>query len=216
ELVESAPRDVRRRVRLHDLALAGGTDASDVAEATAEEVESLHVLAAQADEPAVAAAIEVEAARLLGSGTEDPARVEEARRLLAAAAPQDVTGLGAALLEGMLEDPAERARVVERELEGAVGQAPADVVRALRCWLAHHHVTAGRFAEAVAALTLLRAEEDPLARAWSWELARRSRDPILELAVLSDAADAKQGALSDPADIQLALGEARERAGDAP
>src|SRR5262249_35863065 len=81
------------------------------------------------------------------------------------------------------------------------------VVRALRFRLAHHQVSAGALAEAIATLTPLRAEGDELARAWSWELARRSGDAILEVAVLSDEA-------AGSADLQLALGEALERAGD--
>lgn len=211
QLVVQSPRDVRRRVRLRDLELAGGSDASDVAEAAAEEVESLRVLAAEADDAPVAAALEVEAARLLGTA----GAIDQARELLLVAAPEDVTGLGTALLEAALAAPDERARVVARELEGVATDAPVEVSRALRFRLAHHHAAAGRFAEAVAALTPLRAEEDPLARAWSWELARRSRDAILEVAVLPDEDLAGGGALGAPVDVQLALGEARERAGDA-
>jgi tetratricopeptide (TPR) repeat protein len=232
-LVQAAPRDMRRRVRLRDLELAGGNSgpsapshpassplaslglASDLAEAVAEEVETLKALAAGADEPAVAAALEVEAARLLGPASPDDERRVKALELLRKAAPEDVTGLGTALYEGALVEPEARARVVSRELEGAA-EASAEVVRALRFRLAHHHVAAGRFAEAVAALTPLRAEADPLARVWSWDLARRSRDPILEVAVLSDEAEGRGGALGAPEDVELALGEALERAGDAP
>jgi tetratricopeptide (TPR) repeat protein len=214
-LVQAAPRDVRRRVRLRDLELAGGSDTSDVAEAMAEEVETLRALAAGADEPAVAAALEVEAARLLGPASADDERRVKALELLRKAAPEDVTGLGTAIYEGALVEPEARARIVARELEGAV-DAPAEVVRALRFRLAHHHAASGRFAEAVAALTPLRAEADPLARVWSWDLARRSRDPILEVAVLSDETEGRGGALGAPADVELALGEALERAGDAP
>ena len=215
QLVAAAPRDVRQRVRLRDLELAGGVDTSDVAEAAAEEVESLRVLAAGADDAAVAAALKVEAARLLIAAGEDPARRKEAARLLAEAAPDDVTGLGTALLETSRADPEARAAVVAGELESAMAEAPAEIVRALRFRLAHHMAATGRFAEAIAALTPLRAEEDPLARAWSWDLARRSRDAILEVAVLSDEARGRGGALGAPADVELALGEALERAGDA-
>jgi tetratricopeptide (TPR) repeat protein len=250
-LVQAAPRDVRRRVRLRDLELAGGRpsgtsapslpapfgpftpslpprslrsasplaslglgDTSDVAEATAEEAETLKALAAAADEPAVAAALEVEAARLLGPTSPVDERRVKALELLRKAAPEDVTGLGTALYEAALVEPEARARVVARELEGAAG-GPAEVVRALRFRLAHHHAASGRFAEAVAALTPLRAEADPLARIYSWDLARRSRDPILEVAVLSDETDGRGAALGAPEDVDLALGEALERAGDA-
>ncbi|HEV3030986.1 MAG TPA: tetratricopeptide repeat protein [Polyangia bacterium] len=214
QLVATVPRDVRQRVRLHDLELAGGIEASDVAEATAEEVESLRVLAAGADEPAVAAALKVEAARLLSAAGEEPKRRAAAARLLAEAAPDDPSGLGTALLEASRTAPADRAAVVARELESAVLDAPAEVVRALRFRLAHHHAAAGRFAEAVAALTPLRAEEDALARAWSWDIARRSRDAILEVAILSDEASGGRDVLGAPADVAVALGEALERAGD--
>jgi tetratricopeptide (TPR) repeat protein len=214
QLVASAPRDVRQRVRLHDLELAGGIEASDVAEAAAEEVESLRVLAAFADDPAVAAALKVEAARLLSVAGQAPARRLEAERLLGEAAPDDVTGLGTALFEASRVGPEARAAVVAAELESAILEAPAEIVRALRFRLAHHHAASGRFAEAIAALTPLRAEEDPLARAWSWELARQSRDAILEVAVLSDEAGPRSGTLAAPADVELALGEALERAGD--
>jgi tetratricopeptide (TPR) repeat protein len=216
QLVHAAPRDVRQRVRLHDLELAGGALASDVVEAVAEEVESLRALAAGADDPSVAASLKVEAARLLGLAGEDPARREQAVRLLAEAAPDDVTGLGTALLEASASNAEARAAVVAGELESAMAEAPAEIVRALRFRLAHHHAAVGRFAEAIAALMPLRAEEDSLARAWSWDLARRSRDAILEVAVLSDEARARRGVLGTPADLELAYGEALERAGDAP
>jgi tetratricopeptide (TPR) repeat protein len=216
QLVHAAPRDVRQRVRLHDLELAGGALASDVAEAVAEEVESLRALSAGADDAAVAAALKVEAARLLGLAGDDPARREEAVRLLSEAAPDDVTGLGTALLEAAASNAEARAAVVEGELGSALVEAPAEIVRALRFRLAHHHAAVGRFAEAIAALMPLRSEEDPLARAWSWDLARRSRDAILEVAVLSDEARGRRGVLGAPADLEVAYGEALERAGDAP
>jgi cellulose synthase operon protein C len=215
-LVASAPRDVRQRVRLRDLELAGGIDASDVAEAAGDEVESVLLLAAAADEPAVAAALKVEAARLLGVAGEDPVRRAEALRLLNEAAPDDVTGLATALLEGALPDAPSRAAIVSGELGSAMDDASAEIVRALRFRLAHHHAASGRYAEAIAALTPLRAEADSLAQAWSWDLARRSRDAILEVAVLSDEAAAPGGALGAAADVEVALGEALERAGDAP
>jgi cellulose synthase operon protein C len=215
DLVAAAPRDVRQRVRLHDLELAGGSGASDVAEAAAEEIETLRVLAESADDPSVAAALKVEAARLLGLPGEGGAGRDEALRLLREAAPDDVTGLGTALLEGALEDAPARAAVVARELESATLDASTEIVRALRFRLAHHDAAAGRYAEAIAALTPLRADADPLARAWSWVLARRAHDPILEVAVLANAAATGGGALGGPADVALAFGEALEHAGDA-
>ncbi len=87
-------------------------------------------------------------------------------------------------------------------------------MRALRFRLAHHHAQAGAYAEAVAALTPLRAEGDPVARAWSDQLARRSGDAILEIAVLSEEARLGDGTIADPANVLLAYGEALSRAGD--
>jgi tetratricopeptide (TPR) repeat protein len=218
-LVHAAPKDVRRRVRLRDLELAGGIDASDAAEAAAREVETLRALAEGADEPAVAAALDVEAARLLRQSS-DPAARERALALLGRAAASDVTGLATAALEATLGEPGARSELVARELEGAMETGAVEVQRALRFRLAHLHAASGRYAEAVATLTPLRAERDPLARAWSWDLARRSGDAILEVAVLSDEArdnDHQAGRLDDvaaPGDVTLAYAEALERAGD--
>ena len=66
----------------------------------------------------------------------------------------------------------------------------------------------------MAALTPLRAEGDPVARAWSDQLARRSGDAILEIAVLSEEARLGDGTVADPANVLLAYGEALSRAGD--
>jgi cellulose synthase operon protein C len=216
QLVALRPGDVRQLVRLRDLELLGGIDTSDAAEATAEEVETTLKLAAGADDPAVAAALKVEAARLLVQGGEDTARRDRALHLLREAMADDVTGLGTAALEALLSGPEARAAVIAAELEGASGEASAEIVRALRFRLAYHQAAAGRHAEAIAALTPLRVEGDPLARAWSWDLARRSRDAILEVAILSDEAATPRPVLGTPDDMFLALGEALERAGDAP
>src|SRR5262249_48614576 len=85
---------------------------------------------------------------------------------------------------------------------------------ALRFRLAHHHAAGGHYAEALAALTPLRSEGDPLARAWSYELARRSGDAILEVAVLSEEAPTPDAAPGTDASEVLAYGEALARAGD--
>jgi tetratricopeptide (TPR) repeat protein len=215
QLVALRPGDVRQLVRQRDLELLGGIDTSDAAEAMAEEVETILKLAAGADDPAVAAALKVEAARLSVLG-DDPERRNKALHLLHEAAVDDVTGLGTAALEALLSGPEARAAAIAGELEDASRNAPSEIVRALRFRLAYHQAAAGRYAEAIAALTPLRAEGDPLARAWSWDLARRSHDSILEVAVLSDEADTPRPALGTPDDIVLALGEALERAGDAP
>ena len=66
----------------------------------------------------------------------------------------------------------------------------------------------------MAALTPLRSEGDPLARAWSYELARRSGEAILEVAILSEETRASDGALGDEAFVRFAHGEALARAGD--
>ena len=109
---------------------------------------------------------------------------------------------------------AARAELIGSELAAAETDAPAEAVRALRFRLAHHYEADWRFAEALAALTPLRSEGDPLARAWSYELARRSGDAILEVAILSEETRASDGVLGDEAFVRFAHGEALARAGD--
>ena len=132
------------------------------------------------------------------------------RTCAAAASPQltelvtqDASGLAASALEGVLPTAAARAELVSNELAAAETDAPAEAVRALRFRLAHHYEADGRFAEALAALTPLRSEGDPLARAWSYELARRSGEAILEVAILSEETRASDDVLGDEAAVPI-------------
>src|SRR5262249_46340750 len=101
-----------------------------------------------------------------------------------------------------------------KERDAAEGEGAVEAVRALRFRLAHPYEADGRFAEALAALTRVRSDGDPLARAWSYELARRSGDAILEVAVLSEETRASDGVLGDGGVVRFAHGEALVRAGD--
>jgi tetratricopeptide (TPR) repeat protein len=207
-LVELAPKDVGRRVRLADIEMCRPAKA-DVGPA----IDNLLALADLAGDPAVSIALKVEAGRtLLRAPAAEQRRRGEA--LLRDLVTQDASGLAASGLEETLPSAAARAELVGAELAAAENDAPAEAVRALRFRLAHHYEADGRFAEALAALTPLRSEGDPLARAWSYELARRSGEAILEVAILSEETRASDGVLGDEAFVAFAHGEALARAGD--
>jgi tetratricopeptide (TPR) repeat protein len=191
------------RARLHDLELAAGI----------EDPENVLALAAAAGDPAVATALKVDAGRglLVGATAEAVAR---GRTLLSEVAASDASRLAGAALEQGAESDDARLAIVTAELAAASADTPADVVRALRFRLAHHHAAAGRYAEAMAALTPLRSLGDPLARAWSYELARRSGEAILEVAVLFEETNALDQVLGPEVEVLLAHGEALVRAGD--
>src|SRR5262249_54009775 len=148
-----------------------------------------------------AAALQVEAGRLLAAGGDAESRAA-AERVLRQAIAGDASGLGPGALERILDDPRARAQVLADEIAAVGATAPAEVARALRFRLAHHQVGAGQLAEAIATLTPLRSEGDPLARAWSWDLARQAGDAILEVAVLSEDAGSADvgGGVGAPAD----------------
>ena len=192
-LVELTPKDVGRRIRLADIEMcrAGAADLP-------RRIDNLLALADLAGDPAVAIALKVEAGRTLiaASGAELRRRGEA---LLGDLVTEDASGLAASGLEGVLSTAAARVELVANELAAAETDAPAEAVRALRFRLAHHYEEDDRFAEAMAALTPLRSEGDPLARAWSYELARRSGEAILEVAILSEEARASDGVLGDEA-----------------
>ncbi|HEY4395691.1 MAG TPA: tetratricopeptide repeat protein [Polyangia bacterium] len=208
-LVELRPLELERRVRLCDLDLASGADRLPLAA----QAENLRALAAGAGDVGAAIALDVAAGRALAeSATRD--EVVRGLALLRELAPEDLTGLAAATLERLAASPVERADTVAAELAIAEADPSAERTRALRFRLAHHRASAGAFAEAIAALTPLRSEGDPLARAWSYELARRAGDAFLEVAVLSEETRAPDGALGDEARVLLAHGEALARAGD--
>ena len=207
-LVELAPKDVGRRVRLADINLSRrpGDDGAHVAE-------NLLALADLADDPAVGIALKVEAGRALLAGATDSQRARGVD-LLRELVPIDASGLAASGLERTLTSSAARGELVAAEVAAAEAEAPAEAVRALRFRLAHHHAADGRYAEALAALTPLRSDGDPLARAWSYELARRSGEAILEVAILSEETRTSDDVIGDEAFVRLAHGEALARAGD--
>ena len=161
----------------------------------------------------MAIALKVEAGRMLLAAPGADLR-RRGETMLAELVTQDASGLAASALEGVLPTAAARVDLIGNELAAAETDAPAEAVRALRFRLAHHYEEDGRFAEAMAALTPLRSEGDPLARAWSYELARRSGEAILEVAILSEETRASDGALGDEAFVRFAHGEALARAGD--
>jgi hypothetical protein len=208
-LVAMQPQERARRVRLCDLDLESAPDGLR----PDERADNLVALAAGAIDPAVAIALRVMAGRALGDSPE-PRQVAEGLALLREAAAVDPSGLAAARLERAAASPAARAEIVAAELGSAAGNGPAERTRALRFRLAHHRAASGAFAEAMAALTPLRSEGDPLARAWSYELARRAGDAFLEVAVLSEETRAPDGTLGDEAGVLLAHGEALAEAGD--
>jgi tetratricopeptide (TPR) repeat protein len=208
-LVALAPDDLDRRIRLCDLDLLGAGEGRLPAE---ERAANLIAIAAVAGDQAVALALRVEAGRAL-CAVPDPDQRERGLALLRELTGLDVTGLAASALERASPTEDSRAEVVAAEL-AAAAEAEPQIVRALRFRLAHHYAAGGRYPEALAALTPLRSEGDPLARAWSYELARRSGEAILEVAVLSEETRARDGMLGDEAGVLLADGEARSRAGD--
>jgi tetratricopeptide (TPR) repeat protein len=207
-LVELTPKDVDRRVRLADIEMSRPTSAG-----LQRRVDNLVTLADLAGDPAVAIALRVEAGRILLAAPTAELR-GRGEAMLAQLVPDDGSGLAASGLEMVLPSDAARAELVVKELAAAEADAPAEAVRALRFRLAHHYEADGRFAEALAALTPLRSEGDPLARAWCYELARRSGDAILEVAILSEETRASDGVLGDEAFVRFAHGVALARAGD--
>lgn len=136
----------------------------------------------------------------------------DAEELLRATLSSDTTGLTGSTLERLPTATADgRAEIVRAELARFADEGPtAARPRALRFRLAHHLAAAGRAREAVEALEPLRATGDETADALVWEIARRSGDADLEMAVLEATTDRGRddpGGLTD-------LGEARERASD--
>jgi cellulose synthase operon protein C len=208
-LVELRPQEVGRRVRLVDLDLESGTDRLPLGA----RAENLLALAVAAGEPAAAVALKVAAGRTLAESA-DRDEVARGVALLREVAPDDTTGLAASALERAASSASERAGTVAAELAIVEADPSVERTRALRFRLAHHRAASGALAEAMAALTPLRSEGDPLARAWSYELARRAGDPFLQVAVLSEETRAPDGALGDEASVLLAHGEALARAGD--
>src|SRR5262245_6301566 len=207
-LVELTPKDVDRRVRLADIEMCRPPNAD-----IQKRIDNVLALADLVGDPAVSIALKVEAGRMLIAAPAPELR-KRGEALLGDLVTQDASGLAASGLEGVLATPAARAALVVDEIAAAENDAPAEAVRALRFRLAHHYEADGRFAEALAALTPLRSEGDPLARAWSYELARLSNEAILEFAILSEETRASDDVLGDEAAVRFAHGEALVRAGD--
>ncbi|HVY38528.1 MAG TPA: hypothetical protein VHM31_11350, partial [Polyangia bacterium] len=208
-LVVLRPRSLAARARLHDFDLEARAEARL---GTVDRAGNLLAMADLARDPDAAIALRLAAGRTLAASPEAEA-VARGTALLNELLPADPAGLAGSALERAAATPQARAAVVAAEL-AAQTDASSERVRALRFRLAHHHADAGAYAEAVAALTPLRAEGDPVARAWSDQLARRSGDAILEIAVLSEEARLGDGTVADPANVLLAYGEALSRAGD--
>jgi tetratricopeptide (TPR) repeat protein len=208
-LVALRPRSLSARARLHDFDLEAGADARLDPVDRAGNLLAMADLAKDAD---AAIALRLAAGRTLASSP-DRAAVERGMALLHGLVPADPAGLAGSALERAAATPQARAAIIAAELAAQTDASP-ERVRALRFRLAHHHAQAAAYAEAVAALTPLRAEGDPVARAWSDQLARRSGDAILEVAVLSEEARLGDGTVAEPANVLLAYGEALARAGD--
>ena len=170
-----------------------------------EGVATLIQLAARAGQPAVMAALENEAA---ASVTDDPSLAEQFYR---DAAVGDRTGIAAGHLAAKLASPADRARAVARELGAADAAGRTDVARGLRHRLALERARAGEWRDAVSVLAPVYSAGDEGARALSFDRARLSGDPALEVLTLGEAgSEASAAGLVAAAD----LGEALERNGN--
>jgi tetratricopeptide (TPR) repeat protein len=226
DLVALGGSDARGRVRRHDLELAAA--ARGVPSSTATRVGLLRELADCAGAPAIEAALRIEGARVAVAGGDAAA----ARVLFTQALPDDDSGAARSGLErlaggaGAATDAFEshsalRADVVRDEIDqlgrrnhsAGKGAEREEVLRALRFRVAWHLRAARRPREAVDALQPLRAAGDPLARAWSWEIARRSDDHPLQVMLLRALA-LETGRHDARLDLPADLGEALERAGD--
>lgn len=165
-----------------------------------EGVTTLISLAARAGQPAVMAALENEAAALV---VDDPSLAEQFYR---DAAVDDRTGIAAGNIAGKLSTPAERARALAAELAAADASGRTDVARGLRHRLAVERARAGEWRDAVSVLTPVWSAGDEGARAFSFDRARLSGDPALEVLVLGEnAATAATAGLVAGADLAEAL-----------
>ncbi len=107
-------------------------------------------------------------------------------------------------------DASDASDVPKAVNQDAAGNKAA-CLRALRFRVAWHALGAKRPGEALEALSPLRAAGDQAAQGWSWEIARRSGDPQLEVATLREMPEGlAAGLIEVPGD----LGEALERSGD--
>jgi tetratricopeptide (TPR) repeat protein len=203
------PKHVAPRARLLDLDLQARPDERLSA---VERAGHLLTLADAARDADAAIALRIAAGRAMAASG-DAAAAERGAAILRDLVGADPAGLAGSALERTCATPLDRAQVVVDELS-AGASTTAGRERALRFRLAHHRAAVGAYAEALAALTPLRSEGDPIARAWSHQLARQSGEAILEIAVLAEEARLGDGTVADPANVLLAHGEALARAGD--
>jgi tetratricopeptide (TPR) repeat protein len=190
--------------------------------AAADVVEALGpVIRAAGDDPATAG-LWLLGARLAATG----GRAEQAQELAQRAFTLDPAGGAAPLLEeyhrraGATAAAADVLGAELRALEAtaATSGGAGEILRGLRFRLASTAGAAGRVEEALAALGPLRDTRDRAALMWSLELARRTGDPALELALFREpaiaellSADGADGALLlrlARAEAELALAEA--------
>jgi tetratricopeptide (TPR) repeat protein len=114
--------------------------------------------------------------------------------------------------------PGDRLALLAGELAASEQAGATETPRALRFRIAFTAAEAGRAQEGLSALHPLREQRDRSAVLWSWEIARGSGSPALEEALLAEPAVV---AVFDDVGTEsralrlLALGEARERAGNA-
>jgi tetratricopeptide (TPR) repeat protein len=211
---------VRAWVRRYDLELAAATrGAPSRAEIT---VGLLGELADRAEVPVLASAFRIEAARVAAAEGD----VATATVLFKQARIADVSGASSSGLErlagsagaaavGSESAAAIRAEVVREEIaklvEGTEDAGKGDRLRALRFRVAWHLRAGKRAVEAIEALQPLRAAGDRLALAWSWDIARRSDDPRLKIALLQGLGKEKLGG---GLGLTTDLAEALEQAGD--
>jgi len=200
------PGDARSRVRRLYLALAA--EAGLMTTNSPPTPVLLRELGELAGVSATQTALQVEAARIEAARGNQT----EAERLFRATLSGDDSGLAASGLERLPGlDAGARAAVVRDEL-ARLGTDAANAGRAvaLRFRLAQHLCAAERPSDAIEELDPLRVEGNPMAVALAWEIARRSGNPELEMAVLEATPESGGADLQVPTD----LAEAQEAAGE--
>lgn len=227
----------RLRVRRRDLELTQVARRLPVD--TARAAQTLRGLAADAKDPRVEAALLVEAGRLAEAEDRDVARAAYRAAFTLCPEPPSASGLERLANDAQERIDVVRAELAALEAtqegrgaggssslaapqlggppaggEGNGGGTSVQAVargRALRYRLAWHALSASQVETALDALAPLRAAGDALAHAWSWEIARRARNPALELAILGTP---PTGAAAARLEVPEDLGDALERAGD--
>ena len=196
ELLAMGGTDARAWVRRFDLQLATLGRAEPSTDAT---IRILRELAERAGTSQLKVALWVEAARAAAAGG-DAVVAEE---LFTKARASDRSGVASAGLERLARggEGSNKADIVRAEMlaldaeTGGRTATNAARLRALRFRIAWHAQNAKQPREALEALDPLRADSDDLAWSWSWEIARHSGDPALEVAVLKVRAGGSGAAL---------------------